>query len=339
MTLKEVIVNQINHIETKPVPFTLGFEGDVAMRLDQYYGNTEWRKKLIPYMANIGAVYTMTRTRIDDIREQDPYGVIWRMDRRPWYLEKAPLDKPSLEGYKFPTPESFFNPQIKETARQVCENHKDKFLVGGLGWGLFEISWSLRGFENILMDSVIEPDFYEELLDRLMDLYLAFVDYTCDLPIDAIMFGDDWGDQRGIILGPELWRKFLKPRWAKIYDAVHAKGKYVISHSCGSVVDVIPDLIEMGLDVLESVQPEARGMNPYELKKKFGDKITFWGCLGTQEILPYGTPDDIKKEIKRLCVEMGRGGGFILSPAKPLQPETSAENAAAVLEAFTNQET
>ncbi len=233
---------------------------------------------------------------------------------------------------------AFFNPQIKETARQVCENHKDKFLVGGLGWGLFEISWSLRGFENILMDSVIEPDFYEELLDKLMNLYLAFVDYTCDLPIDAIMFGDDWGDQRGIILGPELWRKFLKPRWAKIYNAVHAKGKYVISHSCGSVVDVIPDLIEMGLDVLESVQPEARGMNPYELKKKFGDKITFWGCLGTQEILPYGTPDDIKKEIKRLCAEMGRGGGFILAPAKPLQPETSAENAAAVVEAFTNQE-
>jgi len=135
------------------------------------------------------------------------------------------------------------------------------------------------------MDSVITPDFYEEMLDHLMNLYLKFVDYTADLPIDAIMFGDDWGDQRGIILGPELWRKLLKPRWAKIYDAVHAKGKLVISHCCGSMIDVMPDVIEMGLDVLESVQPEARGMNPYELKKNWGDKITFWGCLGTQSTI------------------------------------------------------
>jgi uroporphyrinogen decarboxylase len=188
------------------------------------------------------------------------------------------------------------------------------------------------------MDSVISPDFYEEMLDNLMNLYLKFVDYTADLPIDAIMFGDDWGDQRGVILGPELWRKFLKPRWAKIYDAVHTKGKLVISHCCGSMIDVMPDVIEMGLDILESVQPEARGMNPYELKKNWGDKITFWGCLGTQSTIPYGTPDDIKREVNRLCKEVGRGGGFILSPAKPLQPETPTENAMAVVEAFTNQD-
>ena len=338
MTYRDIILEQIHHKETRPVPFTLGFEGDVANRLDQYYGGTEWRKKLIPYMVSVGVVDTMMRRHIDEIHEQDPYGVIWRMDRRPWYLEKAPLEKPSLDGYKFPTPESFFNPERKEQIRQYCENNKDKFLIGGLGWGLFEISWSLRGFENIMMDSVVAPDFYEEMLDNIMNLYLAFVDYTTDLPIDAIMFGDDWGDQRGIILGPELWRKFLKPRWAKIYDAVHTKGKFVISHCCGSMVDVMPDVIEMGLDVLESVQPEARGMNPYELKKNWGDKITFWGCLGTQSIIPYGTPDDIKSEVSRLCKEMGRGGGFILSSAKPLQPETSTENAVAVFEAFTNQD-
>jgi len=338
MTPRDIVMEQINHRETKPVPFTLGFEGDVAMRLDQYYGGTEWRKKLTPYMIHVATLYTMTRSRVDDAHEIDPYGVIWRTDRRPWYLEKAPLEKASLDGYKFPTAESFFNPELKEQSRKICENNKDKFLVGGLGWGLFEISWSLRGFENILMDSVLTPDFYEEMLDNLMNLYLQFVDYTADLPIDAIMFGDDWGDQRGIILGPELWRKFLKPRWAKIYDAVHAKDKLVISHCCGSMIDVMPDVIEMGLDVLESVQPEARGMNPYELKKNWGDKITFWGCLGTQSIIPYGTPDGIKGEVRRLCKEVGRNGGFILSPAKPLQPETPTENAAAVVEAFTNQD-
>lgn len=207
--------------------------------------------------------------------------------------------------------------------------------MGSLGWGLFERSWNLRGFENILMDAITAPDFFEEALDKLMNLYLDFVEYTADLPVDAILFGDDWGDQRGIIIGPKRWRQFLKPRWAKIYAAVHRHGKIVMHHSCGSVADIMPDIIEIGMDVLESVQPEAAGMNPYELKRKWGDKISFWGALGSQSVLPFGTPAEIKAEVTRLKTEMGRNGGYILAPAKPLQPETPTANAVAVLEAFT----
>jgi uroporphyrinogen decarboxylase len=173
------------------------------------------------------------------------------------------------------------------------------------------------------------------MLDRLMHLYLAFVEYTADLPIDGILFGDDWGDQRGVILGPERWRKFIKPRWAQIYAAVHAHGKIAMHHSCGSVAAIMPDIIEIGMDVLESSQPEPAGMNPYELKRQWGSKITFWGCLGSQSTIPRGTPDEIRQEVRRLKREMGRGGGYILAPAKPLQPETPVENAAAVVEAFT----
>jgi len=167
-----------------------------------------------------------------------------------------------------------------------------------------------------------------------MHLYLAFVEYTADLPVDGILFGDDWGDQRGVVLGPDRWRHFLKPRWAKIYKAVHRHGKIVMAHSCGSVADIIPDLIEIGLDVLESVQPEAANMNPYDLKKKWGDKITFWGCLGSQSMIPFGTPAAIRGEVAKLKREMSRGGGYILAPAKPLQPETPTANAVAVVEAF-----
>jgi uroporphyrinogen decarboxylase len=255
------------------------------------------------------------------------------VDRLPWHLEKPPLGEPTLEGYDFPKPEDFLMPpEHKEAVRAYCETSKDYFIIGHLGWGLFERSWNLRGFENILMDSICEPDFFEEVLDRLMNLYLAFVDYTADLPIDGILFGDDWGDQRGVIIGPERWRKFIKPRWAKIYEAVHAKGKYVMTHSCGSVADIIPDLIDIGLDVLESVQPEAAGMNPYGLKKKFGGDLTFWGCLGSQSTIPFGTPEEVSREVRRLCEEMGKGGGYILSPAKPLREETPTENAVAIIE-------
>jgi len=188
------------------------------------------------------------------------------------------------------------------------------------------------------MDAIAEQDFYGELLDRLTELYLAFVEFLADVPADAIMFGDDWGDQRGVILGPERWRKFLKPCWAKLYEAVHAQDKLVVSHCCGSIADIMPDIIEIGLDVLESVQPEATGMNPYELKRKWGDKITFWGGLGSQSTIQFGSSQDIHNEVKRLCKEMGKGGGYILAPAKSLQPGTPTKNAVAVVEAFTNQE-
>jgi len=338
MKPREVVLDQIHHRETRPVPYTLGFEGDVAERLDEYYGGRAWRERLVPYIVGAGAVNTDPREQLPDGRSRDAYGAIWRTDLRPERLETPPLAKPSFEGYDFPTPERFIgSPERKERARKTCEEKGDSFLLGGLGWGLFELSWKLRGFENALVDAVAEPDFYEEMLDRLTELYLAFVDYTADLPVDAIMFGDDWGDQRGVILGPERWRKFIKPRWARIYQAVHERGKLTISHCCGSVEAIMPDIIEIGLDVLESVQPEAADMNPYELKKKWGDKITFWGCLGTQSTTHFGTPEGIRAEVARLCREMGAGGGYILSPAKPLQPGTPVENAAAALEAFTDQ--
>jgi uroporphyrinogen decarboxylase len=179
-------------------------------------------------------------------------------------------------------------------------------------------------------------DFFAEALDKIMNLYLNFVDYTCELPVDGILFGDDWGDQRGVIIGPKRWRQFLKPRWAQVYGRVHAHGKIVMHHSCGSVASILPDIIEIGVDVLESVQPEAAGMNPYELKKQFGDKITFWG-LGSQSTIPFGAPEQIQAEVRRLKAEVGKGGGYILAPAKPLQLETPTENAVAVLEAFTEK--
>jgi uroporphyrinogen decarboxylase len=337
MSLRDDVLNAIRHREVRPVPYTLGFEDEVGQRLDAHYGGPQWRARLRPYIVSVGAVDTDFKEPLDATHTRDGYGGIWRTDQRPWHLEKPPLDRPSFEGYSFPTPERFYRPAWKEAAFRTCAEHKESFLVAGLGWGLFERSWNLRGFESILMDAIEEPAFFEEALDRLMHLYLAFVRYTVELPVDAVLFGDDWGDQRGVILGPDRWRRFLKPRWARIYEAVHASGKIVMSHSCGSVAEIVPDLIEIGLDVLESCQPEPAGMDPYELKRTFGRDLTFWGGLGSQSTIPRGTPAEIRAEVARLCREMGRGGGYLLAPAKPLQPETPTENAAAVVEAFTEQ--
>ena len=338
-TPREIVFDAIQHRQSAEIPYTLGFESEVGNtvedRLDAYYGGSHWRDRLKRYMTGVGAVDTDKKDPIDEGRVLDAYGGIWRTDRLPWHLETPPLKSPSFEGYTFPAPEVFYRPDWKEKAYQTIEQYKDTFILANLGWGLFERSWNLRGFENLLVDAVDHPDFFEEAMDKILHLYLNFVDYTCELPIDGILFGDDWGDQRGVIIGPKRWRQFLKPRWAQIYARVHQHGKVVMHHSCGSVASIMPDIIEIGVDVLESVQPEAAGMNPYELKKKFGDKITFWGCLGSQSTIPFSSPEQLRAEIHRLRTEMGRGGGYILSPAKPLRSETPTENAVAIVEAFT----
>jgi uroporphyrinogen decarboxylase len=337
MIPRDIVLEQIRHHETSPVPFNLDFEGDVAERLDAYYGGTQWRQRLTPYLKIIEGIDTILEKPISDTHTRDVFGGIWRHDRRPFHLEAPALKTSSFSGYAFPTLDTFWTQEKKQSVEKELQKYPDSFRVFLIPWGIFEQSWRIRGFENALMDAIVEPDFYLELLNKLTELYLQFIDACGDLDYDAILFGDDWGDQRGVILGPDRWRKFLKPCWEKIFAAVHQHGKIAITHCCGSIADIMPDIIEIGLDVLESVQPEAAGMNPYQLKKQWGDQIVFWGCLGSQSTIPFGTPNEIKNEVQKLCREMGKGGGYILSPAKGLQPETRTENAVAVVEAFTKQ--
>ncbi len=337
MTPRDAVLAAIRHQEVHPVPYSLPMEIDVRNRMNEYYGSNEWESKITPYFRSVMAVDTNAMIKIDESHDMDYYGGLWKVDIRPWHLEKTPLPNPSFDGYKFPEPEKFFRPEAKAVGIKDCEKYgRDSFMFSGLGWGLFERSWNLRGFENILIDFIDEPDFMNEALDKLCELYLSFIQYNADLPADGILFGDDWGDQRGIIIGPNRWREFLKPRWKRLYEATHATGKITMCHSCGSVADIIPDLIEIGLDVLESVQPEAAKMNPFELKKEFGKDICFWGGIGSQSLLPFGTPDEITRTVLELKNVMGKGGGYLMAPAKPLQPETPTENAVAIFEAFVN---
>jgi len=335
LTPRDILFAQIYHDETHPVPYVLGFEGNVAEDLDAYYGGQAWRGKLTQYMVGIGGVERRKYIPVDDNTHKDLFGSLWRTDRRPYHLVEPALHEPSLDGYVMPSGKDFVPSDLLEQGHRLLKEHPETFSFIGMGWGLWETSWGIRGFENALMDCVAEPFFYEELLDHLTDHYLEQIELCRDLPADAVLFGDDWGDQRGVIMGPERWRRYFKPRYARIYEAVHAQGKICMSHCCGSVREILPDILEIGLDVLESCQPEAAGMNPYELKREYGDRITFWGCLGSQSILAFGSVDDIHREVIRLRAEMGRGGGFILAPAKALQPGTPVENAAAVVEAFT----
>ena len=339
MTQKQRVIDQINHRSTDYVPIGgLGYEGDVAERLDAHYGSSRWRS-LIEQHTHIKRVLGASKFGLgvdpEAPRFTDAYGLAWRTDLRPRRVVAPPLREPTLEGYRFPEVADLLSDDWRKQATEQIAQGQDRFLVNGVGNGLFLHSMRLRGHENGLMDSIAEPVFYEQLVEGLFELYMKLLDEVLTVPVDGVFFNDDWGDQRGISLGPERWRRFIKPYYARMLDKAHKAGKYVLHHSCGNVQEIIPDLIEIGLDVLQTIQPEV--MDPYFLKREYGKDIAFWGGLSSQSLVPFGQPAEIRAEVGRLCREMGEGGGYILGPAKDLQPETPTENAGAVVESFLEE--
>jgi uroporphyrinogen decarboxylase len=334
MNEKELVYAQIQHQETNPVPYTLDFEGGVDLALDNHYGSPAWRERIKPAILHIPSPVPWVDPRVVP-RYIDPYGTVWRTDRRPHYVEAVPLVEADLDRYQFPEMDIFFTAGWREEADAFIRAYSDRFLVAPFSLGLFERSWALRGFEQALMDSVAEPEFYDALIESITLHQMRIIERLMELSVDGIMFSDDWGYQEGVLLGPENWRRYMKPRLKRLYQLTHDGGKLAVSHCCGSVADIMGDIVEIGLDVLESVQPEA--MDPYELKKRHGKDICFWGGLGSQSVIQFGSPAEIKQEVQRLCGEMGRSGGYILAPAKALQPGTPVENAVAVVESFLEQ--
>jgi uroporphyrinogen decarboxylase len=336
MTAKQRVIEQIAHRETSALPYTLRFEEPVGRELDAYYGSPAWRHRLVNAIEKtdspVASVSAANMAGSGETEYTDPYGTRWRVDRRPYHTVAPALTEPTLRGYSLPAAEIFFTEAWRRRAEEQVRSCTGRYLVASCGLGLFERSWALRGFEQVLIDSVSHPGFYAELLEVLTEHQLAIVEELLRLEVDGIMFSDDWGHQQGMLLSPESWREFFKPRLARLYARVRAAGKTVLTHCCGDITPVIADLIEIGLDVLESVQPEA--MDPYALKAIYGDRLTFWGALGSQSTIQFNRPESIRAEVRRLGNEMGRGGGYILAPAKPLQPGTPVENAAAVVESF-----
>ncbi len=345
MNPKERVIAQIRHIETDFIPYTLslGDEFDkasgsgVLKRVNAYYGNDSWQSRLDSHIIRVETTHRVVKREAGAAIAVDNYGTEWRLDRRPWHVLKPALEKPDLSNYRFPDVETLFDADWRERALQEINVNMDHFLVPDFSFGLFERTWAMRGFENALVDSVANVDFYQELIEGIFRLQMDILDKLLPLPFDGIMFGDDWGHQGGIIIGAERWRRYFKPYVAQLYQKVREAGKYTLNHICGSVVEILPDLIEIGLDVYQSVQPEAKNNSPYHLKELYGKDITFWGGLGSQSIIPFGSPSEIRREVRNLCRRMGKGGGYILAPAKGLQPETPTENAVAVIEAFAEQ--
>jgi uroporphyrinogen decarboxylase len=331
MTPRERVLASLRHEQPDRTPFSIGFTQKARQRMVEYTSDPHFDADWENSLAAMSALNTPGGWHevAPDIWE-DAYGVQWdrTVDKDIGVVCNLQVTPATLADYQFP---DVLDPVHLRTLR----GQGDRFALADLGFSLFERAWTLAGMENLLMAMVDDPDFANALFDRILDFNLRVIDLACAHDIDGMMFGDDWGQQRGLIMGPALWREYIKPRIAQMYARVKAHGKYVFIHSCGKVDDVFPDLIALGLDVFNPFQPEV--IDVFEAKARYGDRLTFFGGISTQVTLPFGTPQQTRDEVRRLLDVVGKDGGYIASPAHAIPGDAKPENVLAMMEVLREQ--
>ncbi len=332
ITKRDVIRTVLDGGEPPYVPWSLGFTLEAREKLQRHYGTADLTAALDNHLLDLGNPIGFFTDLGDDL-VQDVFGVVWdrSVDKDIGIVRGTVLARPTLRGYEFPDPldRRFFDDIPARIAA-----YGDRFRVFQIGFSLYERAWTLRGMQNLLMDFIDHPGFVRELLDAIADYNIAQVRGALRYDIDGIYFGDDWGQQRGLQMGPRLWREFIYPPLRRMYAAVRQAGKYVFIHSCGDVDELFPDLIEAGVNCFNPFQPEV--MDVFALLDQYRGRLSFLGGLSTQRTLPYGTADDVRRATRRL-LEAGRRGSYIFAPAHDVEGDVPLENMLAFIEVLHAQ--
>lgn len=272
----------------------------------------------------------------------DEWGVTWRSApyETPFgighYTEmvRHPLaDAGAISRYHAPDPN---RPELYRDAQWTLEQFRDEYWITGVTvTTIWEAAWGLRGYERMLTDLVTDPDLAETILDIPFRYHLTAARKLVEMGVDMIWIGDDVGAQHTMLISPRHWRRFLKPRMASFISEIKAINPRVkvAYHSDGNILPIIPELIEIGLDVLNPIQPAS--MDPAELKRLFGDRLCFWGTIDEQDTLPFGTPQQVRAEVLARLRTVGQGGGLIIGPTHHVQLDTPMENFWAMVETIT----
>jgi uroporphyrinogen decarboxylase len=275
----------------------------------------------------------------------DEFGARLRRPKGGFYYDwqEFPLGEPSIaamENMPWPDPAdpARYRGLRERVARLRAETDRALFGMAPCGHDLFNQLLRVRGMEQGLMDLVAHPDFAEAFLDRLTGTIIAaqerFLGEVGDL-IDVHFAADDLAGQAKPLISPALYRRMIKPRWARIIEAIKARTKAkIFYHTCGAVGQFLPDLIEIGVDILNPVQVSAAGMDTAELKRQYGGRLSFWGGgCDTQRVLNLGGPDQVREEVRRRIRDLAPRGGFVFNPVHNIQPHIDPANVAAAFQA------
>jgi len=332
MEKREVVRLALEGQRPPYVPWSMGFTSKAAEKLHAYYGVQNFDPLLNNHLLGLGNGIGFF-TELPDHRYRDIFGVVWNrsVDKDIGVVENLLLPEPILKDYEFPDP---LNPNCFADIPDRIARYGDRFRIFGIGFSLYERAWTMRGMENLMMDFHDHPEFVHELLSAIADYNITQVHEALRYDIDAVYFGDDWGQQRGLQMGPKLWRTFIYPQLKRMYQAVKDGGKYVFIHSCGDVDELFDDLIAIGLDCFNPFQPEV--MDVFSLMKQYRGRLSFEGGLSTQRTLPYGTVDEVRVATQRL-LDAGAGGNYIFAPAHAVPGDAPVENMVAMIETVQRQ--
>jgi uroporphyrinogen decarboxylase len=332
MNKREVVKLVLDGKRPPYVPWHVGLTHEAREKLQAYYGEGDLEIALENHLLTLGNGIGFFEP-LEENRFRDVFGVVWdrSIDKDIGNVEGCVLAEPTLRGYTFPNPH---DPRFFADIPDRLAQFGDRFRVYQIGFSLYERAWTLRGMVNLMTDFYDYPQFVRQLLDAIGDYNIAQVEQALTYDIDAIYFGDDWGMQRGLQMGPRIWHDFIYPVLKRMYGYVRDAGKYVMIHSCGDVDELFDDLIGIGLNCFNPFQPEV--MDVSALMQRYRGRLAFHGGLSTQRTLPYATPDGVRAETQTLLA-LGRAGGYIFAPAHDIEGDVPLANMLAFIEVVQGQ--
>jgi len=336
---REIVCQSLRFKQPDVCPYYVWVDKEMVPPLARHYGPASFlgpSNGIQTFFSSYTAWKEIVARPVADSGDRfvDEFGIEFRRGST-LHVEQPALHAPTLKGYEFPdltTDEHF------EGMDEWLDANVDRFKIVQLGMLFFERTWFMRGMENILMDLHLEPAFVEELLEGLEAVCMSVIDRLLrdyGDRVDAIGLSEDYGTQKSLLISPAHWRKFIKPHLARMCQRIRSGGKPVYIHSCGHIMPIIPDLVEIGVNILQPIQPEA--MDIFEVKRLFGRDLCLMGGISTQRTLHAGTAMDVRKEVQECLSCMAVGGGYVMAPAKPILPGVPLENAIALIDAFVDQ--
>jgi uroporphyrinogen decarboxylase len=369
MTSRERVLATLNHQEPDRVPLDIGSGSGTSIivegyeKLKRYLGITaetrlmneilrtaELDEKVMEYLGcdcrpiSSGRAINSGKSNRDSATIKDAWGITWKKKHygEGYYYEVAhsPLEEASLEDlqkYPWPDPNARgLTHGLKETAKRLYEDTSHALVGDGGFKNHWEVCFLLRGLNQILMDLLINPGFVHALLAKILEINMTATGRFLDevgRHIHIFKTADDLGTQQGLMMSPDTYRSVLKPIHKRYFDFVKSKTEAkIFFHSCGNIIEILEDLIEIGVDIINPVQVSAMP-NTADLKKRFGDRVVFWGAVDTQRVLPYGSTKDVEQEVWKRINDLAAGGGYVVAAVHSIQPDVPPENIVAMAEA------
>ena len=328
MTSRERVLSALHHQKPDRVPVHADFTRIVAQRLARHLGcDSSWvGEELGNDLIILPPVSFVPAMAVEEFDEYtDEWGIKWKKVGNYYERTNFPFQNlADLDSARMPDPgEVSRYAGMENTIQKYSATH---MVMGNVTITIFERAWWLRGMEKFLEDMILNPEYASRLLDMAMEFSLAAALKLVGMGVDILWLGDDVGMQETMLISPQLWRKYLKPRYARFVETVRQidRDVYIAYHSDGYIEPIIDELIEIGIQILNPIQPQC--MDPAQIKKRYGKNLVLWGLVDVQKTLPFGTPGDVADEVRLRIRTAGNNGGLILSPAHYIQADTPIEN-------------